>query len=185
MCLMSLLKSLVGFFFLVGLSAYSTPQYIEKPYESKKHFHEGDKLIGIIYFSENKSSLNGAGFQELSRIAGTLVSDSMRFHSRIKIIGFADTSGSESRNLTLGMKRAENVADSLKKLGVRMDNAAIASYGESISDPTRKSRRAEVWLVAKDNNPFIWILVVSGTIIVIIAVLTFAFLFSPSRRTRF
>ena len=74
--------------------------------------------------------------------------------SRIVVVGHADTAGPEPYNAGLSLRRAETVADDLKRLGVTAGVVSVQARGETeprvpTGDgvPEALNRRAEiVWL---------------------------------------
>jgi outer membrane protein OmpA-like peptidoglycan-associated protein len=74
-----------------------------------------------------------------------------RHSTDIEVIGHTDTTGTSESNQKLGMRRAQEVAETLRSMGMNPANMSIASHGESDlliqtpkGVPEPKNRRVEV-----------------------------------------
>jgi len=174
-------------------------KYIEKKYG---YNNPKDFLAGTVYFNYSSPELSSKGLTQTSEVAKNLhryltepvynrdyyredeIDEDFSYvdyysNYRIKVIGFADASGSSNYNLDLGLLRAEEVARHLEKFGIQMREAIIASYGESrASSKSSKYRRVEVWLTTKDsyNNTFLLFVFLFFGILIIVGSLFFMFL---------
>lgn len=104
-----------------------------------------------IFFNSNSVAVSPQGLQILSAVANEIAAMNA---DEVIINGHTDRAGSASRNLELGMKRAENVRGELVKKGVRDETISVFSFGET--DPKlatedgvaeAKNRRVEIFLV--------------------------------------
>ena len=106
--------------------------------------------VGTIYFSINSSGISAENLKRLAQITRDLNQYQdvlLENEKKIKVIGFADTPGKTEHNLKLGIHRAENTAQTLKKLGVPLEHIVILSFGESVfSEENAKFRKAEIWI---------------------------------------
>ncbi|GEM_PF-2577260 len=178
------LRSLFALLFAGGTALFSEPGYIEQPYFSHT-VTDGVERAGIfpvvIYFSENDTSVPAAGVASLRDAVASL--SGPRFAYRFRITGYADTLGGETRNMSLGLRRAEAVARVLESLGAPMKGAVLASYGESVSSASREYRKVVVSLERserQDSLPLYLLLLLS--FLLLVAVIFFV-LFS-NRRAR-
>jgi OOP family OmpA-OmpF porin len=104
-----------------------------------------------VYFDFDSWSLSGEQLTVLQKAIDTARAGGQ---SRITIVGHTDTSGSETYNKTLSVKRANVVAETLVVMGARREAIEISGVGESdlavqTPDGTKepKNRRAVVTLV--------------------------------------
>ena len=104
----------------------------------------------LLYFKFDSDQLNSASvtlIPEIIRLAKE------REPSEISIIGHTDTIGTEDFNIKLGLKRAQLVAEMIKKAGVLLKNLTVTSNGENdplirTKDNTseERNRRVEVMI---------------------------------------
>lgn len=94
-------------------------------------------------FDVNKSTLKPAGMAELDDLAGK-ISGTARV-SDIKIVGHTDSTGTESYNQQLSVRRATTVRDYLASKGVDANLMSVSGMGESapIADNTTSAGRAQ------------------------------------------
>lgn len=97
-----------------------------------------------LYFDSDSAEVRDRGEQVLEELA-TCLTDHPLEGRPITITGHADPSGSESYNRSLGMDRANAVAEKLAGFGVPTDRIDTYSYGESVApeDP-------EAWKTARN-----------------------------------
>ncbi|RME89137.1 MAG: OmpA family protein [Candidatus Hydrogenedentota bacterium] len=153
-------------------------KYVEIPYTKSKPTKA--TLLGTVYFSYGSSRITKENRKQLRKIAENILdmmsispldeNQTSMFHpEQLKIIGFADSAGNSEFNLQLGLKRAEAVARALEDYGIPIENAKIASYGETKSaGKALKYRRVEVWYMPKAKFPTVYF-----TIIFILFILLF------------
>jgi outer membrane protein OmpA-like peptidoglycan-associated protein len=82
----------------------------------------------MIGFDVNKSSLNSAAQQTLSPIATWLKGESAR---KVSVVGYADSTGSDSYNVKLSERRAKAVKDFLVESGASADKITTRGMGEA------------------------------------------------------
>ena len=162
--------------------------YIERPHRVEM---PENSFLGSVFFSYNSSKISPESLRQVSHIAREWQTQcSFQCAGTIKVIGYADNSGASDYNLNLGLQRANEVADTLERLGVNMQEARVASFGDSKSlSRSQQFRRAEVWLervespallnftASKDKSPFylalfaVFFLVVGGLGILLVVLL--------------
>jgi outer membrane protein OmpA-like peptidoglycan-associated protein len=105
----------------------------------------------VIYFDFNKASIKPSEKKKLKRFASQVTDK-----AQIKVTGYTDDIGSKKYNYWLGLRRAQNVANFLKKLGLK-NNIKVISKGKCCfvtredGHINRKfSRRVEVEVVEKE-----------------------------------
>ncbi|MCA6124976.1 OmpA family protein [Bradyrhizobium sp. WSM 1704] len=85
------------------------------------------RFIGstAIFFNNNSDSFldNDQAEQQIRELAGLLASNDLR----VRIVGYADQSGTEGTNRTLGRKRAEQVTNRLTALGIEPSRLILVS----------------------------------------------------------
>src|SRR5262249_40373514 len=77
---------------------------------------------------------------------------------KISLLGFADSDGSPTQNLSLAMQRAQKVDGELAARGLRTSRVAALGQEMPISSNEteagrEKNRRVEVWLEAPTGEP--------------------------------
>ncbi|MCE4554491.1 OmpA family protein [Roseateles cellulosilyticus] len=82
-----------------------------------------------IKFSAGRATLTEQGGQELDQLVAKLKADNQPVF--IEIQGHTDSTGSDSLNQQLGLKRAEAVRMHLARAGVPLARMATISYGET------------------------------------------------------
>lgn len=92
-------------------------------------------------FSVNSTSVSVRFAEQLKAVASIL---NTHPQSRVDIVGHTDSTGSEAYNQTLSVRRAQEVAYSLGKLGVKTEQIHVDGKGESepIADNTQAEGRA-------------------------------------------
>ena len=138
-------RNLVGLIAALLLSTGIYSDYVERPYSPEV---KGKTRLGTVYFATGSYELNKDGRERVRKIAHMLeIYHTYEKNRRIRITGYANHEGDSEFNLHLGLARAERLARALDEYGISMENAVIASHGESKSALTEKNyRRAEVWL---------------------------------------
>lgn len=96
-----------------------------KRIETKATMDPGPPVL--IFFDWDKSVLQRDAVPIIDQLANALRSQ----QGTIRVIGHADTSGPQDYNYTLGMRRAQTVADALADRGVDADRMSLESSGES------------------------------------------------------
>lgn len=101
-------------------------------------------LSGGTTFQLNSSTLNKAGRDSLTQLAGTLKTPGTQV-TRIVIEGHTDSSGNAAYNQSLSLKRANAVADFLARQGILRSSMETIGRGESkpIADNKTKAGRAQ------------------------------------------
>ncbi|TNV11860.1 hypothetical protein FH968_22210 [Buttiauxella sp. B2] len=86
------------------------------------HVLSGDVLFDFGKYSER--DLKPEGREAIHKLAQTEMPD-----AKITVIGHTDPIGKESRNLVLGLKRAQTVRNILIENGIKTENVTISSSG--------------------------------------------------------
>jgi OmpA-OmpF porin, OOP family len=104
-----------------------------------------------FYFDFDKSSLRPENREILSRIAGVLLASD---GYRLFIDGHTDDTGPDEYNRQLSLRRANSVADYLKKAGVPDEVVKVQGFGKSspradndTATARQKNRRVEIGIV--------------------------------------
>ncbi len=105
-------------------------------------------IINNLLFDFDKAILRSVSYQELDKALELLQAN---LSLKIEVIGYTDSSGPESYNLSLSKRRAKAVSTYLVSKGLSIDNILSTGYGESkpiTSNATRsgrkKNRRVEI-----------------------------------------
>jgi outer membrane protein OmpA-like peptidoglycan-associated protein len=107
--------------------------------------------LGDVLFDLNKASLKPGAMQNLYRLV-----DFLKENPGYKVVieGHTDSTGSESYNMDLSLRRAESVRDFLVSNGIAMDRIVTRGYGPHFPVATnateagrQRNRRVEVILV--------------------------------------
>jgi outer membrane protein OmpA-like peptidoglycan-associated protein len=91
-----------------------------------------DRFIAstAVFFTNNSDEFldNDQAEQQLRELAGLLVNNDLR----VRIVGYADQSGTEGTNRTLGRKRAEQVMRRLTALGIEPSRLVLVSRAATL-----------------------------------------------------
>src|SRR6218665_2324562 len=121
----------------------STVQTIAPPLETEAP-HEAEELARV-YFAYNKDNVTPEFEAVLDAAAEKLKAEPTL---NLDIFGYADAIGSESYNIELSRRRAENVRRYLAEKGVKRSRLRIKYFGKNHPDnkggEDQKSRRAEL-----------------------------------------
>ena len=124
------------------------------PAAYKALIQDAERVDITFRFETNRAdmdmSLDNLAFRDLERLTELPGVEK----AEIRLLGFADSRGSEQHNRDLSIRRAQSVAQELRRRGLQV--GAIQGFGEEKSlllDPDeateesyRKNRRVEVWL---------------------------------------
>ncbi|OAN43974.1 hypothetical protein A6A04_08815 [Paramagnetospirillum marisnigri] len=94
----------------------------------------------VVYFGLNKSDISASTMQVLHGAAPALKAAQP---SVIRIHGFTDSAGKSSYNRMLSEKRAQAVADQLRKLGIVAAKVEVVGFGSDKSTTARKGKHKE------------------------------------------
>jgi outer membrane protein OmpA-like peptidoglycan-associated protein len=110
--------------------------------------------IGDVLFDTDRSELRQGGMRNMEKLATFLKTYPQR---KARIEGFTDSSGSDSHNQALSVRRAEAVMNALTGMGIGSDRLTAQGFGETspVADNSRPAgrqmnRRVEV--VLSDEN---------------------------------
>jgi peptidoglycan-associated lipoprotein len=114
-------------------SAPTAPFMMDQP-EARRMF--GDVLDALplpeasflLYFDENKDTLTPASQDRLPAILNTVRE---RHSTAISVVGHTDTLGDPQYNYGLGLRRAQAVADILRRQGANPSDLFIESHGDT------------------------------------------------------
>ncbi|MFO0749707.1 MAG: OmpA family protein [Myxococcota bacterium] len=84
---------------------------------------------GATYFAYDESDIDKTDDDMLTKVAACMDHGALR-HEYVVVIGYADARGTTSSNKSLGLTRAEAVADSLVSHGVPKNRLYVKTYGE-------------------------------------------------------
>ncbi len=105
----------------------------------------------LVYFDFNSFDLNTLAIKELKKVSMTLAKDPAW---KVEVIGFADNVGDADYNKKLSEKRAQEVVNYLKKLGVTIENVVRQEGKGSLEGQTEEekkmSRRVEVVMTKQE-----------------------------------
>ena len=85
-------------------------------------------LSGKVLFGSDDDSLNRASSDIVERIGKALLAVDI---NRVRVDGHTDTSGKESYNETLSLRRAKSVAKVLTSVGMQEQNIQLRGFGSS------------------------------------------------------
>jgi signal transduction histidine kinase len=118
-------------------------------------FFEKDPELPSIFFEGSSNELPAAAMKEIKQIASIMLE-----HRKLRLIveGHTDSTGSESQNYFLGLKRAEAVKDALVKEGIPASRIQTTSFGETRAiapevDEESRGRNRRVELELKSREP--------------------------------
>ncbi|MDG6881164.1 Inner membrane lipoprotein YiaD precursor [Phocoenobacter uteri] len=148
-----------------GITYYMTQQQqdlekvLEKSGISVTRINDSTIKLNIpsdITFAVNKAQLSQGAMNSLSAVANVL---NKYKATAIHVLGFTDSTGSDSYNLTLSQKRAESAANFLASRGVVAGRIVATGYGEShtiANNDTEQgramNRRAEIYIRAIEKG---------------------------------
>lgn len=102
--------------------------------EPKPEPSPANKKLDEIHFTSGKPSLSPGAQRKTRAAAVAFLNGSFE---KLKVIGFADTTGGGARNLELSHLRANSVASELLRAGVPMEKIQIIAKGEDqLPEPT-------------------------------------------------
>jgi len=118
-------------------------------------FFEKAPGVPSIFFEGSSSELPAAALKEIEEIASF-----MREHRKLRLIveGHTDSTGSESQNYRIGLKRAEAVKDALVREGISASRIQTTSFGETRpiapeDDEEKRGRNRRVELELQSSEP--------------------------------
>ncbi len=102
-------------------------------------------------FDFDSATLKPGAYSELNRVANVLVQYP---HTRIRVEGHTDATGSEAYNLRLSERRAEAVKSAIIQRGVDPHRIVTMGYGESqpISSVDALNRRVEIVIIPVEQG---------------------------------
>ena len=111
----------------------------------------GAEKLGIVFrFESTNLDLDEQALKDVSRVA-SMMKEPKNSGKMVVLVGFSDSVGAYGSNLAVSRKRAEAVAEALKKKGLQ-DVIALGAGEEGaierndIRDGREKNRRVEIWL---------------------------------------
>lgn len=114
---------------------------------------KGARMLGSCLFQSEHHNLDGRALAAISAAAAALGGQSEVNLRNLFVFGFADEAGDDGLNQALSEKRAQAVADELRRLNVNVAPANVMGYGAKfpVEPDTRKKdsprdRRVEIWL---------------------------------------
>ena len=102
-----------------------------------------------LRFGVNEHVLDIKAQADLTRLPRALARDFP--NGKVVILGFTDSTGGPEVNVPLSLKRAQTIADELKKFGISVAAAGLGQQFPIASNDTEadraRNRRAEIWVV--------------------------------------
>jgi outer membrane protein OmpA-like peptidoglycan-associated protein len=95
----------------------------------------------VVLFESGSDRLDAVGLNVATRASRAAM---LRAPARINVVGYADPSGSATRNEALSLQRAENVAAALERAGVAPERIQVQARGAS--GAAEDARRVEITL---------------------------------------
>jgi outer membrane protein OmpA-like peptidoglycan-associated protein len=86
------------------------------------------ELAFTLHFDTNSNQLDAESSAQLATIAKAIQD---RHSTAISIIGHTDTTGASPANYQLGLRRAQTVADTLRRQGVAESDLFVESHGDA------------------------------------------------------
>ena len=122
--------------------------------EVLQEFHDGvygaEKLPFVLRFESGSLDLDEQALRDLGRLAA-MMREPKHSGKMVVVAGFSDSVGPYASNLAVSRKRAEAVAETLRKRGVQ--DVLILAVGEEgaierndVRAGREKNRRVEIWL---------------------------------------
>ena len=106
--------------------------------------YDQDGLVGSVYFALSSAEISAASRKDMLKMISRIPQIPNTGY-RLRVVGFADSTGDARENMVLGLKRAENVAQLLKKeLGLQ-DYAIVTSWGERTARYSARDRRVDIF----------------------------------------
>ena len=116
----------------------------------------GDEIMlnmpGDIAFKSGSADLSGDFYKVLNSVAKVLNNYEKTI---VSVVGYTDSTGSASKNLTLSQQRAQSVATYLKNQGVKTERFVVDGLGQenpvasnTTAEGRAKNRRVEIYLTA-------------------------------------
>ncbi|MBU4525105.1 MAG: substrate-binding domain-containing protein [Desulfomicrobium sp.] len=137
---------------LVQYDGEAVPEAVRR--EVLQEYHDGvygaEKLPLVFRFESGSLDLDEQALRDVARIAA-LMREPKHSGKMVVVAGFSDSVGPYASNLAVSRKRAEAVAETLRKRGVQ--DVLILAAGEEgaierndIRTGREKNRRVEIWL---------------------------------------
>jgi outer membrane protein OmpA-like peptidoglycan-associated protein len=95
----------------------------------------------LVFFTEHSAALDETSAGTITQAAATAKASA---GSVVVVLGYTDSAGSPSADVTLSQQRARAVADALKADGVEPARISIEGRGQTHEDPGQASRRVEI-----------------------------------------
>lgn len=106
----------------------------------------------VLRFQEGSAALDSRATQDVTRLVRYLEA-TLKSGKRFYAVGFADANGGWNANRKLALLRARQVADALRRAGLRVPNEAIKSFSylapsacNDTAAGAAKNRRVELWV---------------------------------------
>ncbi|PWU00350.1 MAG: hypothetical protein C5B52_08965 [Bacteroidetes bacterium] len=106
----------------------STQNVVAATENAVEESHSAGLAAKSVQFSFNSIILNNDNFNIVLQLADELISDRSL---KIEIIGYTDNQGSEAQNQKVSLKRANNVGDYLRGLGVHEEQIIVKGLGST------------------------------------------------------
>jgi OmpA-OmpF porin, OOP family len=95
----------------------------------------------LVYFERGSDQLDPSAMNQVTRAAWAAY---VAEPATIAVTGYADTSGNASDNEALSRRRAEAVAEALRRAGVASGDIRIGAHGAVAGASERQARRVEI-----------------------------------------
>jgi outer membrane protein OmpA-like peptidoglycan-associated protein len=95
----------------------------------------------LVFFDEHSASLDSAGAGVIAQAAAAAKAAP---GSPVVVLGYTDSAGNPSADVTLSQRRAQAVSDALVADGVAPGRIARHGRGQTHEDPGQASRRVEI-----------------------------------------
>jgi len=95
----------------------------------------------LVFFTEHSATLDATSAGTIAQAAATAKASP---GSAVVVLGYTDSAGNASADVTLSQLRARGVADALKADGVEPARISIEGRGQTHEDPGQASRRVEI-----------------------------------------
>lgn len=98
----------------------------------------GTGFLPSVHFNLNSSKIEYGSYEKLAIVANVMKQNT---GIKLKVVGHADNTGSESYNMSLSAKRAQSVVDHLTKV-YGVDASRLSVEGKGKSDPLAQAGKA-------------------------------------------
>ena len=116
--------------------------------KASKSGDDGERILGVVKFSFDSDKIKQGEKKSLKRLAATIPTG-----RKVTVTGYTCDIGTSRYNKKLSRRRAQHVADFLKKEGAQVAEVEGRGASDPVSSDRRENRRVQVSGKSKGENP--------------------------------